>query len=63
MQYLSRTVIHRHTRLLQLRLAPNNLQHIIARAKHVRHSEKVRKDSRGLERLGRVEHDVRPGRE
>lgn len=59
-QHLARRSIQGHTGLLNLRLAADHLQNIIAGAQHMCHTEQVAEHSDGLLGLGCVDQDIRP---
>lgn len=59
-QHLAGGLVQSHTGLLELRLATNNLEHIVAGAEHVGHAEQVGEDSSGLQGAGRVEQHIGP---
>lgn len=59
-QHLARSLIKRHSRLLHILLTTHNLEHIVARAEHVRHLEQVGEDGGGFEGAGGLQEDVGP---
>lgn len=62
-QDLPGRLVQRHARLGHRGLAADDLEHVVARAEHVRHAEQVRQHRRRLQRLARVEHHVGPLRQ
>lgn len=59
-QHNSGSIVQGHTGLLQLRVAADDLQVVVAAADGVCHAEQISEDSGGLKRLEGVLEDVRP---